>query len=421
MRILWISPNGGNYKNYSVKGSGGWIGALQKDLSNSYPNLELGIAFESSDSEFTKEGNVSYFPICSKKERTIGRLKGMLFNESKKRELLLIESVSKIIEEYKPDAVHVWGTENTYASVIPYLNVPFVVHIQGFLSLILYSYLPPSFSLVDINRVDSWWYPMTWIKRILHFSQKDIYSDFSYRARRELNVAQYVKHWIGRTDWDFHASQMLSPNSNYYYCEEIMRGDFNEVKWKYHHDNKAIRVHTTISETWYKGIDVVLQTANVLKTQGVNIEWKVYGVERNRRLVNYITKRLSIKPEEVNVHFMGSVPGKVIRDSLLSCDVFVHPSYIENSSNAIAEAMMLGVPTIAQYVGGNPTMLREDSGILVPANAPYDLAYAIKQACDKDIMEGYSERAYKVARVRQDKYKTIGNLVSIYKTIVERG
>ena len=63
MRVLWIAQNGGNYKKGIIKGTGGWIGALQGELVKRYPDMELGITFESSDYESIKEGNVTYFPV----------------------------------------------------------------------------------------------------------------------------------------------------------------------------------------------------------------------------------------------------------------------------------------------------------------------------------------------------------------------
>ena len=112
------------------------------------------------------------------------------------------------------------------------------------------------------------------------------------------------------------------------------------------------------------------------------------------------------------------VDGKAIREGLLQSDVYVHPSYIENSSNAIAEAQMLGVPVIAQFVGGNPTMLKNDSGVLVAPNEPYILASKIMEMRKKKIAEGYSERALAVASERQNTEKTCSDLINIYKTII---
>ena len=107
---------------------------------------------------------------------------------------------------------------------------------------------------------------------------------------------------------------------------------------------------------------------------------------------------------------MGSVDAQTIKQGLLNCDIYVHPSYIENSSNAIAEAQMTGVPVIAQHVGGNATMLKNDSGILVAPNEPYILAHKSMSVRDKNTANGYSQRALAVAKERQDRDQVISDL-----------
>ncbi len=416
--MLWLAPNGGNYKNHTVKGTGGWIGSLQDELVKRVPDLELGIIFGSTDSVPVKEGNVSYFPI---KIREANRVKEYLINglnREVKREKMFIAHTNQVIEVFKPDVVHIWGIENTYAAVIPYLKCPFVVHIQGLLSLSLYIYMPPAVSLKDIIQIDSLLNPKTWIKKVLRRSSKDICSYDFYRAERELRVSSYISHWMGRTDWDYKASQMLSPGSRYYHCDELMRGDFSDAEWQYHYDGKTIIIHSSISSEWYKGIDVILNTSVLLKKQGVSIKWNVYGVDCNDPKVRFFSKKMHIKPADYNVLFHGRVNGEVIKDALLDSDVFVHPSYIENSSNAIAEAMMLGVPTIAHYVGGNSSMLKENSGVLVAPNEPFMLAYEIMKMRDKKHAEDLSTRERVIAKERQNSTNTINDLIEIYSRIV---
>ena len=127
---------------------------------------------------------------------------------------------------------------------------------------------------------------------------------------------------------------------------------------------------------------------------------------------------MRVTPVSVNVEFHGRVNGKTIREQLLNSDVYVHPSFIENSSNAIAEAMMMGVPTIAQYVGGNPSMLRDDSGLLVAPNEPYMLAFSLMRMCDRKVAEGYSRRSIELAKRRQDTLQTVNTLIEIYEKVI---
>lgn len=414
MRILWLAPNGGNYNSDKIKGTGGWIGALQGYLNRQYPDLEIGIVFGYSESAVVKEGSTTYFPVrLTPKGKYANALAAVMMNE-RKREWIWISNVKDIISSYKPDVVHVWGVENTYAAVIPYLTCPFVVHIQGLMSLYIHAYLPPSFSLSDIKHSDPFWHPKTWVRKMMHISEIDKYIFARYRAKRELTVSRYVKNWIGRTEWDMRASKLLSSNSNYFHCDEIMRDDFKGEQWGYHFNGEVLKIQSSISEPLYKGVDVVLKTAKLLKEHGLKLEWNVYGISNNYSVLKLFTHHLGIKPEEVGVNFLGHVDGETIRSGLMNCDVYVHPAYIENSSNAIAEAMLLGVPTIAQNVGGNSSMLKENSGLLISPNEPYMLASAILEMKDKATATAYGQRAYAVAGKRQNPQAIVDNLVNIY-------
>src|SRR5262249_41440467 len=63
---------------------------------------------------------------------------------------------------------------------------------------------------------------------------------------------------------------------------------------------------------------------------------------------------------------------------LCQTDLFVLPSHSEGFSNALLEAMSLGLPCIACCVGGNLDAIQHNiSGLLVAPKHPFDLAHAI--------------------------------------------
>lgn len=413
MRVLWVAPNGGNYKSRIVKGTGGWIGALQTELVK-HGGIELGITFVSTveDGYVMDCDGVTYIPV--KLNTGSNRTKAFFhnwFGDEKKDEKTVVEKIVAAINKFTPDIVHVWGVENIYAAVIPYINCPFVVHIQGLLSPTIYVSVPYGFSLCDLRKAN------TITQLITNTGNINAYRKAEYRAYREMRVSKYVKNWIGRTDWDKSMSRMLSPNSTYYHCDELMRKDFDGKKWQYHYDGETIHIQSCINANWYKGMDVILKVADVLKNSQNKIEWNVFGVSRDNPRLMYIIKKLGMIPERLGVRFCGSVDGETLQTGLLNSDVFVHPSYIENSSNAIAEAMMVGVPTIAQNVGGNSTMLIDGSGILVAPNEPFIVASHIINMCNKEVAETYSEKAIAIATKRQNKDKIINDLVSIYRQV----
>lgn len=416
MKVLWISSHGGNYKDNQVKGTGGWVGALQTYLTEYQSDFELGICFaHNTDSTPLKDKNVTYFPVLYKTGTTIiSKLKYRFFGNENKFQRGLIEDIVKVIKYFNPDIIHIWGIENNYAAVIPYIkDIPFVVHIQGLTAACSYTYCPPMFSLKDIFKTNSL---TAFIK---YGGERARYRSFLERAERELLVSKYVRNWLGRTDWDKEMSKILSTNSTYYHCDEMMRSSFNiSKKWQYHYDHKTIHIQSNISEDWYKGMDLVLKTAKILKNKGINIEWKIFGWERKSIILKSIAKKLNIIPEDVNVYCCGRVAADKIKDELLYCDVYVHPSYIENSSNAIAEAQLLGVPVIAQYVGGNPTMLKNKSGCLVQPNEPYIMASTIIDIVQKANSDFYSKNSLLVSAKRQNKDNVVRDLLSAYKAII---
>lgn len=414
MKVLWISPNGGNYKNYSVSGTGGWIGALQNEILKRVPDLELGISFlHATDSEVIQDGRVTYLPVpYTNGNNAFLRLLHNFFSSTKKDEQYVSTELRKVIDKFQPDLIHVWGIEGLYASVIPFIKCPFVVHIQGLSSLYSYKHLPHGYSVMDLRKLD---FPL---RLILHKGSYQIYKNIALSVAREKRISKYIDNWIGRTDFDKTAANLLHPGSHYYHCEEIMRDGFYGKQWNYHYNGKTIIIQSSLGPGWLKGLDVVLHTAKLLTDLGINVEWHVYGNNGKDYRSAYTIRKLKINPKEVGVILHGNVSGDIICDSLLKSDVYVHTSYIENSSNAIAEAMILGVPTIAQYVGGNPTMLKDNSGVLVPSNEPYALANAILSMRDKEIAEGFSKRALAVSHERQNTDKTINDLMAIYKSII---
>lgn len=118
---------------------------------------------------------------------------------------------------------------------------------------------------------------------------------------------------------------------------------------------------------------------------------------------------------------MGILDEKQIKEELLNCDIYVHPAYIDNSPNALCEAMILGCPCIASYVGGIPSIIEDGvSGELVPVNEPYYLADRIKLlSIDKERQSFLSMNAIKQAKERHDIDNIEKEIMSAYKRILK--
>lgn len=420
MRVLWISPNGGNYTDSKNKGTGGWVGAMETAVTQMHPELELGICFLNNKGKPTfnkKRGNVTYLPIeIDYSNNVLKKIAFRYFRNTKDFHETNAQLIAQQVAKYKPDIIHVWGIENFYSRAIKYIkDVPIVVHIQGLASNILYKYFSGGYSVLDAGKVDGW-FNRVLLKRGYVYE----YNNFIERRSNEQEIASLVKNWIGRTQWDYSMTKILSPDSEYFHCDELMRSDFDGVQWTYHYDKNKVIISSTISECWYKGFDIILRTAKVLFDAGVHVVWNVFGISEKSKMAKYMWNKEGITPSDYGIILHGHVNADAIMKKLLSSDMYVHPSYLENSSNSIAEAMKIGMPVIANNIGGNASMLRDDSGILVPANEPYALATAIMSLRDKTTATEYSSRALAIAHERQNNNKVVTDLLAIYNEILNR-
>ncbi|HTN86607.1 MAG TPA: glycosyltransferase [Sorangium sp.] len=66
-----------------------------------------------------------------------------------------------------------------------------------------------------------------------------------------------------------------------------------------------------------------------------------------------------------------------VGEILQASDVFVLPSLLEGMSNALLEAMAAGLPVVATSVGGTTEVVAKGGGVLVPPEAPPELAEAL--------------------------------------------
>ena len=95
------------------------------------------------------------------------------------------------------------------------------------------------------------------------------------------------------------------------------------------------------------------------------------------------------------VHFAGQQED--VSPFLLAADLFVFPSWHENLSNALIEAMAHGLPVVATEVGGNVEVLERGGGLLVPAHDPPALARALARlAGDGDARDAMGQAARRV-------------------------
>lgn len=413
MNILWITNNllpeavsllSGNKSSFC---SGGWIlGAAEGVLKR--VDMKLAIASISPlVSELKKvQGNlITYYIIPKGKGNNC-------YNPEYE------ETWIRIKKDWNPDIIHIHGSEFTHgmAYVKACGNKNVVVSIQGLVTEIGKHYLD-GLPLQDIL-----------INYTVHdFLRNSILSemrDYNRRGLLEQELYQNVSHVIGRTTWDHDHVMNYNRNIHYYHCNESLRQEFYSGLWSYSECQK----HTIfLSQSYYplKALHQVLKALPSVIAMYPDTKVRIVGkditdgstfrkrVERSGygKIINKLIKQYGL---DENVEFLGPLSASQMKEEYLKCNVFICPSAIENSSNSIAEAQILGTPVIASYAGGNPTMMEGCEKSMYRFEDIDHLSYLITEAFENRIYKKDIEEV----RLRHDKQINSDMLISIYNDII---
>jgi glycosyltransferase involved in cell wall biosynthesis len=415
MRVLWFSnhtdfiPSKDSHPGYN---NGGWIASLFQKLKRR-EDVDMGICFIRDGQTFKAEQEgVTYYPVPNHQKRWKDKWIDLFKYKHPKRDRILWphyeEHFKKVIDDFKPDVIEIFGSE-VYLGLATFVApCPVVLHVQGLLSLYIYTWLPPGVSLRSYLLQD--WKP----KRI--FQRFQLYVYWQRSCYREQEVLRHIKHVIGRTHWDKMATEILNPERVYHYGGEILRPVFYEA-----HERvipNRLTIVTTSSSPMYKGFDYILQTANVLKNvMHCEFDWLVFGnVDPS-----FAEKFTHLKHDELNIKLMGVASAEELARSIINATVYFQPSYIENSPNSVCEAQILGVPVVATNVGGTASLIEDGkTGFLIPTNDPYTAASRIVQICnDEELNKTIGHQAKEIALKRHDRKTIVDELLNTYRAIGE--
>lgn len=424
MKVLWLtrcSPsflgNKGGYNGY------GWVSSLAKEMST---RVDLAVAFVSNSVQSESKNlppieheGVKYYPISNPFDKSrFSRVLKLVKGNAREQEWIVGEMI-KVVNDFRPDIIEVFGTEHPYGMVTAHTSVPVVLHLQGILAECADHYLPPGMSAFQYQLSAG---------SLAGFLGKYYYmKDMRRRVQAERKIFELVENYIGRTAWDRSLVSRLSPSASYYELDEILREPFygNAGKWQglstvtNRSADKSVTIVTTISEAPFKGMDVVLRTAEILKRKfSGEFRWIVCG-NVNAPLFEKFT---GIKCKDVNVEMAGVVTAASLAELLISASVYVHPSYMENSPNSVCEAQMVGVPVVASRIGGIPSIVEDGvTGLLSEPGDCESFAEKILSILTNDsLSRNLSSASIKRSLVRHDRNAIADRLLGIYKDFLKK-
>ena len=417
MKVLWIT-NGllpeakAHLSGASVlKGSGGWIMAMAEELHKK-PDVLLFLAATTplvKKLTIVQGEYITYYAIPYGK----GDKK---YNDD-------YEYLYRVInKEAKPDIVHIHGTEfpHSLAAIRVFGGERTIVSLQGMISGIESYYLggiPRKTFLRNITFRDL-------LRQNIFHEQRMIKRRSAYEVET-LKIAKYI---IGRTTWDRSHSWVINPAAFYFHCDEILREEFYSGKWRYNY----CKPHTIFASQGYyplKGLHKLIAAMGIVVKHYPDATLRVAGCDITYRNGSFLDKfRISsygkivlkcIKKNYLDeqVVFTGMLNANEMKKEYLNCNVFVCPSSIENSPNSLGEAQILGVPSLASFVGGSPDMMSGGENGLYRFEDVEELAYKICSIFAKE-ERVCTDLLYNKACHRHDKKSNSEKLIEIYRQVL---
>lgn len=408
MKVLWFANSPCNALNYygdKSNKTGTWLSALDRELQ---AEVELTIVYFGRANEEFRYLNTNY--ISLKRYASIRDYYSRFVLENPRHNNLY----QCIISRVAPDVIHIHGTEGGFLSIIGKTDIPIVISIQGILTVYEQKYfsgLPRKYHL-------NYSYTRHSIKSLLFNIFQSSYSRIKYGSIVEKYFLKRAKHIIGRTKWDERVTRILAPQSTYYHCDEMLRDEFYHISWNKLNSDSTIRIFTTSSNVYYKGIETVVECSNILSRNGVKHKWYLAGLNINDSIFDSV-KKYNSSLTISNLVLLGNYEANELIEQMLMCDLYVLPSHIENSPNSLCEAMLLGMPCIATHSGGVSSLISDgQSGVLIQSGDPWVMAGAILEVSNnRSLKLSISQGARRTALLRHNKSKILADLMIIYSNI----
>ena len=316
---------------------------------------------------FSKKGFPGYFPY--------DKLTGYDYFRRKAR---------RVIEKIAPDILHVHGTEGGYFMPALRAKMPCIVSIQGIISE--YIKIEPSFA---------------------GFLQ----------IPYEKTAVRKAKYFGCRTNFDHDFVRGINKDAVIFDLPEAMNMVFYNHHWKRPSQLSILFVGSLNKR---KGIEDLLLAMAKLKFLYPSIHLKVIG-SGSKQYVDSLHGMVHKNNLADNVSWLGTKSPSQIALEMSQTTLFVLPTLMDNSPNCLAEAMAVGIPSIATRVGGIPSMIKHEiDGMLFEKHDVDGLVQIIRLlANDTNLQNRLSTNAREKAFNRNYPPSVADKYVEVYKSLLK--
>lgn len=412
LNIIWVInivlPEAARQLGLPVPVIGGWLSAYRESLRALAPLQRLTI--------------VSPYAGDRPLEATVGGDLHYLFPEQSKAQQRR-QWFHDLVARRQPDVVHLHGSE--YPHAFDFLSVcdpaHVVLSIQGLVSVYANYYYGG----------------MTPWERLRHTTLRDLLRRdilplqrlrFVHNGVLERRMIAQVGSVIGRTDWDHAHCCAIHPEVRYFACNEPLRTEFYTAQWERTQCFDPPTIFVSQAHYPLKALHQVLKALPPVIARYPDLQVHIAGNNLmdkptiKRSTYGYYLKRLAEQLHLTpHLHYLGPLTAPQMVEQYLGARLFISPSCIENSSNSICEAQLVGTPVIASYVGGTADLIdHRRTGLLYRFEETAMLTdYILELLGHDDLCRTLSAEERAAALVRHDHPHIACRLMEIYQTVAD--
>lgn len=420
MRVLWVCnivlPRIAEKLGMPKSNKEGWLSGISEAMLSEKENrVTLGVCF----------------PVEQEKDGICGEADGLSYYgfyedtlHPENYDAGLEGRLAKILEDFQPDVVHVFGTEfpHTLAMAKAFgKKDKLLISVQGICSEIAKNYtvgIPTAVCKKETFR--------DWLKKDNILKQQE---KFVMRGENEKAALSLTGNVAGRTAWDKRILEKRAKDAKYFKWNETLRSNFYGKEWSL---EKCEKHSIFVSQGNYtiKGLHFALQAMPEILKKFPDAKMYVAGDKitaysslKDKIKIGtygqYLLKLISENGLQEKVVFLGKQDAEEMCGQFLKSHVFLSASLIENSANSVGEAMLMGVPVVSSEVGGVPSLFEgEKEGLFYSVEDRGKLAQQIIRIFENDdLAEELSAAAKQRAAVTHHPETNYERLLEIYHEI----
>lgn len=296
-----------------------------------------------------------------------------------------IHEIRLLLQKYRPDIVHTHGAfSGRVAAKREDIPAVFTKH----------SAFPPS-------------------RRFTRFPGKNIYKFITLRySKRIIAVAPVCADGLIACGVPPGHIEVISNGAN----PLNINAERSVLRAKYCHDGTFLAGIVARVEL-YKGHDVLLRAAQILRSRGRDILFLIAGTGSFDIDAKRLAHALGVEDCIKFLGFVDDIP------SLMGVlDVQINASRVEACSMSLIEGMSIGIPAIASDAGGNPMLIRNGkNGLLFKSEDANDLADKIELLMSSHEMREVLSKGARV--IYQSEYtgeRTARETENVYRRCAKR-